>query len=290
MISTLPVVDISATALKSSVTLPQFADGGGWTTRIILVNPSDSSMSGSIRLTDGNGQALQTLPFSISQRTSFKFVTAGTGAAVQSGSVQIAPDSGSAAPVAEAIFSFKSGGITVSEAAVPATSGSALRMYVEASGAPGTAGAIQSGVAVSNLSSTPATVNFDLTGLDGTPLATGALNLPANGQAAKFLNEILPSVPQSMKGILRITTSGSSIAVVGLRGRYNERGDFLITTTPPAVETASPSANVSLFPHIVDAGSYTTQFILFDGAASGSMNGDVRFIDQTGNALGLSLN
>jgi hypothetical protein len=78
--------------------------------------------------------------------------------------------------------------------------------------------------------------------------------------------------------------------VVGLRGRYNERGDFLITTTPPATESTSPSTSVSLFPHIVDGGGYTTQFILFDGAATGSMSGDVRFIGQDGNPLGLNLN
>jgi hypothetical protein len=256
-------------------------------------------MSGSIRFTDAtgqpvtltaNGQTLQTFPFSIPQRSSFKLVTVGSGASVGSGSVQISPTNGSAMPVAEAIFSFKARGITVSEAAVPAVSGSALRMYVEGSGAPGTTGAIQSGVAISNLASSPATVTFDLTALDGTPMASGSVNLPGNGQTARFLNEILQSVPQPMKGILRIATSGPNIAVVGLRGRYNERGDFLITTTSPAIESTSSSAAVSLFPHIVDGEGYTTQFILFDGGTTGSMSGDVRFIGQTGSPMGLNVN
>jgi hypothetical protein len=116
------------------------------------------------------------------------------------------------------------------------------------------------------------------------------MTLPGNGQTAEFLNQILPSAPQPLKGILRITTSGSNVAVVGLRGRYNERGDFLITTTPASVETANPSAAGSLFPHIVDGGGYTTQFILFDQAASGSMSGTVMFYGQDGNPLGLVLN
>jgi Matrixin/IPT/TIG domain len=298
LISTLPVLDTSAAAATGPVTLPQFADGGGWTTQIILVNPGDSAASGSIRFADAsgrsvtltaNGQSLNTFPFSVPKRSFFKLLTAGSGASVQSGSVQISPNSGGATAVPVAIFSVKSGGITVSEAAVPPVSGSAFRMYVEGSGTPGSAGAIQSGLAITNLSSNPAGVTFDLTALDGTPLANGSMTLPANGQAAKFLNEILPAVSQPVKGILRITTSGSSIAAVGLRGRYNERGDFLITTTPPAAESAASSTSMLLFPHIVDGGGYTTQFILFNETTAGSMNGDVRFIGQDANPLGLNL-
>ena len=116
------------------------------------------------------------------------------------------------------------------------------------------------------------------------------MTLPANGQAAKFLGEILPQVAQPVKGILRITTSGTSAAVAGLRARYNERGDFLITTTAPAAESASPTPSELVFPEIVDGGGYTTQFILFNESTSGSMNGDVRFIRQDGNSLGLNLN
>ena len=299
LISTLPVLDLSATVPSALVTLPHFADGGGWTTQIILVNPGDSAISGSIAFTNPNGQAAtltansktsNTFPYSIAPRTSFKLLTAGSGSTTQSGSVQISPSSGSAAPVTEAIFSYRPNGITVSEAAVPAVSGSTLRMYVEGSGAPGGVGSIQSGVALANLSSSSANITFDLTGLDGTPLVSGSMTLPGNGQAAEFLNQILPSAPQPLKGILRITTSGSNVAVVGLRGRYNERGDFLITTTPASVETANPGTAGSLFPHIVDGGGYTTQFILFDQAASGSMSGTVMFYGQDGNPLGLVLN
>ena len=298
LISTLPVLDLSAAVPSAAITLPHFADGGGWTTQIILVNPGNSSISGSVSFWNPNGQAatltangqtLHTFPFSIPPQTSFKLLSAGSGTTTQSGSVQIAPGSGSAAPVAEAIFSYRSGGITVSEAAVPSISGSALRMYVEGSGTAG-AGAIQSGVAIANLSSNPAGLTFDLTGLDGSPLANGSMTLPGNGQAAKFLNQILPSAPQPLKGILRITTSGSNVAVVGLRGRYNERGDFLITTTPAAVETAAPGTAMSLFPHIVDGGGYTTQFVLFNQATSGSASGAVMFYGQNGNPLGLNLN
>ena len=298
LISTLPVLDITA-AVSAPVTLPHFADGGGWTTQIILINPGDSAVSGNVRFIDpngqpvtltANGQALNTFPFAIPQRSSFKLQTAGSVANIQSGSVQISPAGGSAAPVSAAIFSYKSSGVTVSEAGVPANSGAALRLYVEGSGTPGTIGAIESGLAIANLSSNVSSVTLDLTGLDGSPLATGSMTLAGNGQAAKFLNEILPSVSQPLKGVLRITTSGSSVAVVGLRGRYNERGDFLISTTPPSVESATQGTAELIFPHIVDGGGYTTQFILFNGATTGSTSGDVRFSGQDGTPLGLNVN
>src|SRR5262249_23864574 len=42
LLSTLPVVDILTPHAALPTTLPQFADGGGWTTQIVLVNPGDS--------------------------------------------------------------------------------------------------------------------------------------------------------------------------------------------------------------------------------------------------------
>jgi len=61
-----------------------------------------------------------------------------------------------------------------------------------------------------------------------------------------FQNLSLP-----IQGMLRIT-SASSIAVVGLRSRTNERGDFLITTTPPVPENTAPTPEL-FFPHFADA-------------------------------------
>src|SRR5262249_31314300 len=76
--------------------------------------------------------------------------------------------------------------------------------------------------------------------------------LAALGQVAKFLAEIFPNLPQPFHGVLRIS-SNANIAVVGLRGRYNERTtpgpDFLITTTPPTLESAAASNAGLLLPH-----------------------------------------
>jgi TonB family protein len=290
LMSTLPVIDTSPAAPTTAVTLPHFADGGGWTTQIVLVNPIDLDISGSIRLVDPTGQTLNTFPFSIPRRSSFKLLTTGAGPSANSGSVQIVPNFGNAAPAAPvAIFSYKPAGITVSEAAIASVSGAALRMYVQAAGTPGATGAQQSGVALANLSSTSATVTFELSSLAGSPLASTSLIIPGNGQTSKFLNDIFGSqTPKPpLQGILRISTSGPELSVVGLRGRYNERGDFVITTTPPANEAATASSFGYAFPEVVNGGGYTTQFLLFSGAASQAGDASLQVVNQDGTPVNL---
>jgi len=147
----------------------------------------------------------------------------------------------------------------------------------------------QSGIAIMNTSATSATVRIELMDLSGASLTGTTIGLSGNAQYAGFLTEIpgLQSLSLPIQGLLRIT-SASAIAVVGLRSRTNERGDFLITTTPPVAETNSSSAEL-FFPHFADAGGYTTQFILFSNGASKSLSGTIRFFSQTGQPLDLKL-
>ena len=86
------------------------------------------------------------------------------------------------------------------------------------------------------------------------------------------------------QGVLRIS-SAAAITVVGLRGRYNERGDFLITTTPPVAENEPASAAEMVFPHIVEGAGYTTQFILFSGRPAQASSGTLKFLSQAGQPL-----
>ena len=88
--------------------------------------------------------------------------------------------------------------------------------------------------------------------------------------------------------MMPVTSSGLSI--VGLRGRYNERGDFLITTTPPTNEGGTASSAEQLFPHLVNGGGYTTQFILFSGIGGQASSGTLTFSKQDGTALNLTIN
>ena len=198
-------------------------------------------------------------------------------------------------PTPLVLFSYKPATVTVSEAGVPAASGTAFRMYAESSGTSARSGNIQSGIAVTNNASTTITVTFELTNLDGSTAGLPApvsLSLPGFGHLAKFLAEIFQNqtLVNPFKGVLRVsTTSSSGISVVGLRTHYNELLDFLITTTPPTNESTPAAASEMLFPQLIGGDGYTTQFILFSGTAGQSSSGNLRLFGQGGQPLNLRI-
>ena len=298
LVTTLPVAALSPTT-EDTIFFPHFADGSGWTTEVILVNPTDTEISGTVRfmgpgsgttaaqpltLVLKDGQIGSDFSYSIPPRSSRRMRTSNPGSTVQVGSVRVIRDSASSSPSGLGVFSFASEGITVSEAGVPVLAGgSAFRMYAEVSGT------IRSGFAIANTSTTVTTAMFELTDLDGDSTGlTASLTIPPSGHAAKFLDEIFPSLTTPFQGVLRITST-TTIAVVGLRGRDNERGDFLITTSPPTNEADPVSGQASFFPHLVDGGGYTTQFILYSGSAGQSTSGVLAFFSQSGLPLNLVL-
>jgi hypothetical protein len=161
LMSTLPVIDTTGSPAGGIQVVPHYADGGGWTTQILLVNPTSMPMAGNLQFSGPDGTAANvsiagntgaSLTYSVAPRSSQKLSTAGGPAPTATGSVRVVP-SGGAAPTPLVIFSYRPSGITVSEAGVPATGATALRMYAESSGTLGQPGNIQSGIAVANVSS-----------------------------------------------------------------------------------------------------------------------------------------
>ena len=102
LITTVPVVDLAATS-DNARSIPHFADGGGWSTQIV-----------------------------IPPRSSFRVRTTSASSPVQTGSVRITPSANSRTPVEFAVFSLRSGGITVSEAGIQASTPTReFRLYAE---------------------------------------------------------------------------------------------------------------------------------------------------------------
>ena len=84
------------------------------------------------------------------------------------------------------------------------------------------------------------------------------------------------------------TVAPAGVSVIGLRGSYNERGDFLITTTPAAPEDTRPDLTPRYIAHVVDGGGYSTQFVFFSATAQSSTSGftvTTRYVSQTGTPL-----
>ena len=295
LVSTLPVLDPSVPASTLPTYLSHFAVGGGWRTELVLVNTLDSPISGTITFTDSSGNPIEvpvdtvtksSVDYSIAQKRTLKFILPNVTGTMQTGVVKVTPTVGSRAPVPLGVFAYVPKGVRVSEASVIGVVGTQFRTYIENSG---TAGSIQSGFAIANAGGATATVNLEAFRLDGTSTGlTGSLTVPVGGKVAKFANEIFPALPASFKGILRIT-SNSPVSVVGLRARYNERVDFLITTVPVTQELTQGSSAEMIFPHIVDAGGYTTQFILLNAVSGQTSTGTVRFRTVGGVPLDLTV-
>ena len=292
--SALPVVSVTETSTER-VYLPHFAAGGGWNTQIVLINPTDDPLTGVVGFIGTGSETVPATQSAISVGGFFPtplynygipakgvnvFQTTEFTAQVNVGSVQVNPTAGEVAPVAFAIFSLLNGdSVTVSEASVPAAvTGNAFRMYAEASGVPFESGSIQSGFAIRNIGFDNATVNLELTDLNGTLINTSSLIVPGSGQVARFVDQIFPA---PFQGVLRVSST-ETLAVTGLRARTNERQEFLITTTEPTNEAAASTTAVFLFPHLVDGGGWSTQTILFSGIAGQTANGTMRFFGIDG--------
>ena len=300
LITTLPVIDLSQAASLGTQVIPHFAVGDGWTTQILLVNPTDSAQTGTVQFfgpgsasTPGaattvsvDGASGSSVAYSVAARSSRKLVVTPAASGLTYGSVRIVPANAGPVPTPLVIFGYKPGAFTLSEAGVPVITGTAFRMYVEASAAP----VILSGVAASNNTNAPVTATLQLLTLAGASVGTSTTRtIPANGQIVGYLSDFFPNLPQPFKGLLRLSVSSGAVSVVALRQRYNERGDYLITTTPPSLETASPGTAVRSFPHIVNGGGYTTQFVLFSGTAGQATGGSIKFYRQNGTSMPLSL-
>jgi hypothetical protein len=117
----LPLIEDSAE--NGLAYLPQFAAGDGWTTELILVNPSDSVMTGTVQFVNADGGLANvsvaggvdsTFAYSIPKRAAQKLVISGGGYASR-GSTRVIPAENGTVPRAFAVLSQRSDGVTVSE-------------------------------------------------------------------------------------------------------------------------------------------------------------------------------
>ena len=302
LMTTLPVAPLSP-ASEETVYIPHFAAGGGWVTQVILVNPTDSIITGTagflgpgsgtaaaspVILTLDDGSTGSDFDYSIPPRSSQRFTTSNPFGALNAGSVRVVPGSGNATPSGLVVFSYAPAGKTLSEAGVPALpKGSAFRAYAEASGMPGQIGSISTGLAITNVGEASNTVTLEATHLDGSlAAAPETLTLPPAGQVARFLNEIF-SLPDNFSGVLRVT-SAADIAIVALRLRVNENGEIKVTTLAPSNEMDPPTSENRFFAHLADSGGWSTQFILYSGTAGQAASGTLSFIDASGQPLDLT--
>jgi hypothetical protein len=300
-LSYVPIADLDAPLQTGAMTIPEFTDGASWTTHIILVNPTENDMGGEIRffaggepgvvghptevnLAQGHGSVFE---YAIPPRSAIQFQSTGLDDSIHTGYIQVIPFPGMNTPQSSAVLTLAENGIanldTTVEGQIPAAD---FNLYVDASGSFETAEALSARTAVSfaNPSNTVVNVTMELRDLQGNPSGFSAqLQLPPRGHTSAFLNELVGflDMPSTFEGILRVTATGEGVAVTGLRGRYNESGRFVATTTGPL----KPISGTVVFPHIVNGAGYATKLILVNTTRGQSVTGAVRFMDETGSPL-----
>jgi hypothetical protein len=298
LMTTVPVSPIGSGFGGTALIIPQFPTGATSATQVVLVNPGETPLSGTVRFFGWgpqnpyteqvkvvvNGIAGNSFNYTIAPRSVFEMAAQAAPNSGQVGLVRIDPASGGGSPSSLAIFSYQTGGITVSEsgtAALPASQ--AVRLFVESAGVFGAIGSIQTGVSISNPSSSNGVnVQMDLWTLDGTPTGlTSSITIPAGGQILKFANDLFPSLPAAFKGVLEINAP-SPFVVEALRDRYNERSDLLMTTIPVYDDTSLPALQ-TVFPHFVSGTGYWTQLILL--STGGPQSGSLTVLSQDGTEL-----
>jgi len=288
LFATLPITPLSASF--QPLTFPHYADGGGWTTEFVLVNPTDARAEGSLRLFGPsglpanltvNGQTGPAFPYSIAPRSFQRFSTAGAGV-IAVGAARVMPAANSPAPAGIAVFRLRQAGVVVTETAVEATTGgSRFQFYIDLSTA------LRMGIAVANLSSAEAGVRVELAAIDGALTGLSAeMRIPGGGHSAKFVDELVelqPGVP--FEGLLNIAADGP-IAVTAIRGRVNERGEFIAAGVP--VRESEPPASTRFIPRIVIGGGFDLQFVLTNSRPDATVSGTLDLFDRVGRPLALA--
>jgi hypothetical protein len=274
LITTTPVADITQSQKFSPAFFPHIADGGGYTSSIMLLNTSAVTETGTLRIIDNNGNPLMVNPvggasesafrYSIPPNGAFRFQTDGSSANIRTGWIRLIPDAGNPTPIGSGLFGYNPGQVLVSESGISAAEATThARVFVDLSENHNT------GLALANISDSTAYISITALQKDGLSVIhdyvdSGPLILAGNGHEAKFANELIEILPDGFTGILDIT-SPTPFAALTLRTLENERNEFMFTTFPIA-NANQPAASPIVFPQVADGGGYRTEFILISPA------------------------
>ncbi len=292
LLTTTPAADLTRQTASEPQYLPQFVDGQGATSSLILVNPTADVVTGTVRLYDRDGAPLQVrqaggarssvFAYSIEANGAYVLQTDGSSNPLEVGWALLTPDPGSASPLAAGVFQLCSNGLVVTESGVPAASlTNRARIYID------TTQGHDTGLAIANPGGSASEVAVSAFAADGKTTAGTADPLPiqlkARGQDARFATELVQGLPANFTGVLDLQSS-TPFAALTLRSLTNGRGEFLLTTFPIA-DLNKPAPDPVVFPQIADGGGIRTQFILINPSDNSVIN--IRFYDEQGAPSGI---
>ncbi len=268
LLTSTPVADLKKTPSNSQVYFPQLADGGGYSTSVILMNTSDGIEAGNLRLYSDDGLALvvnaiglgagSEFSYSIPPGGAYLLQTDASPSAAQVGWIELTPDVGTPTPAAAGLFQYSPAGVLVTESGVPSTTLSThVHVFID------TTGGHNTGIALGNPGGAPLVITLDTCLRDSCSLIPGSLGsikLSGKAHSAVFVDQRISDLPVNFRGVLCITSS-SPFAALTIRSLANERGDFLITTFPVA-DMNAPGPAPTVIPQVADGGGFATEIIL----------------------------
>jgi len=270
LITTLPIADTAVPPGSAPLYLPQVVDAGGYQTDLLFVNPTVSAISGTAEFVNPDGIALSltvngvtgsSIPYQLPANGAAVLRTSGSGASARRGYVIVRPVAGAPAPIVGAVVTFVQEGLLVAATGVASAPASRrVRLYFDRTIGHDT------GVAIVNLTDNPANLQLTLRNLSGASGGPGTQRLSPQGQSARYVSEISPSLPSGSRGVLEVT-SDSPIAVIAVRSTQSGNRS-LLSTLPVDDLDRLPAAVVRYFPQIAAGGGYTTELILLNEGAS----------------------
>lgn len=219
--------------MSTELYFPQVADGGGFRTDLVLINPQDVATSTRLDFyrSDGTPMSLPvggteyaSMDLHLDARGTISLVTDGTAAGVRVGWARVTCPN----PIFGcAVFQTRDGTRILSEAAV-ASSPAATRFltYADSKGAAG------SGVAICNPNAEPVSLTLCLRRSDGRIAAGTFLMLPPAGHTARFFTEWFPYGFDEFEGSLEVV-AGRPVSAVALR--FDNRGGDVFASLPVVI-------------------------------------------------------
>jgi hypothetical protein len=264
LLTSTPLADLVRPLSPNPLAFPQFVDGGGYTTMLMLLNTSGRTETGRVQSFSDDGTPLSirqaggtiasSLEYSIPPGGLYVMETDSSSPAVSAGWAQVTPTDGTPTPIGAGVLRFSQQGVLVTEAGVPSASQvTHAHIYLDFSHAH------ETGLALASPAGGAITLQAFRT--DGiSPAGTSTVVLGTNGHTSKFVGQMIPKMPAGFTGVLEIS-SATPFAALTMRSLVNGRGDFLLTTMPIADVNQPPSSPL-IFPHIADGGGYKTEILL----------------------------
>ncbi len=288
LFSTTAVVDTQLAVPTTPMLFAHLPEGGGFNSKIALINTTPSEQTGQLRIFDDfgaaflvrtmEGETASVFSYRIPAGGAWAIETDGSSANVRAGWVEVNPDPGQTTPSGSGTFRYAQNGIITTESGIPAAlTTTSARVFVDLSTGYGT------GIAIANPGS-PGTITFRAFALDGVSPAgsPGApVSLPANGHTAAEANALVTGLPAGFVGTIEMDSATPFVALT-VRSLFNARGELLFTTFPVADQTR-PAPSPVIFPHLADGGGFRTELILL--SPRNSSQSTVRLFDSAGSPL-----